>query len=76
MKLEKELAKAKARVKVIKSQEELEKGKTLDSRLNLGNQIAFTTVNLSFWNRTANSIQSINQNMNVLQCFVIKTLQE
>ena len=58
--------KAKARVKVIEAQEKLEKGKTLDPGLNSGSQIGFTK-NLSFRNRTANNIQSINQNMNVLQ---------
>ena len=39
MKLEIVLIKAKARVKVIEAQEELEKGKTLDSGLNSGNQM-------------------------------------
>ena len=66
MKLEEELVKAKARVKVVQAQEKLEKGKTLSSGLNSGNQIGFTK-NLSFWGRTANSMQLINQNMNVLQ---------
>ena len=42
MKLEEELVKAKARVKVIEAQEELEKGKTLSSGLNSGSQIGFT----------------------------------
>ena len=66
MKLEEELVKAKARVKVIEVQEELEKGKSLDSGLNFGNQIGFSE-NLSFRDKTANNMQSINQNMNVLQ---------
>ena len=66
MKLEEELVKAKARVKVIEAQEELEKGKTLSSYLNSGNQIGFNE-NLSFRGRTANNMQSINQNMNLLQ---------
>ena len=39
MKQEKELAKAKARVKATEEQEELEKGKTLDFGLHSGNQI-------------------------------------
>ena len=47
MKLEEELVKAKARVKVIEAQEELEKGKTLSSGLNSGSQIGFTE-NLGF----------------------------
>ena len=46
--------------------EELEKGKTLGSGLNSGSQIGFTE-NLSFRGRTANNMQSISQNMNVLQ---------
>ena len=66
MKLEQELVKAKARVKVTEVQEELEHGKTLDSGLNSGNQIGFTE-NFSFKDKTANNMQSINQNMNVLQ---------
>ena len=66
MKLEEEWVKVKARIKVMKVQEELEKDKNLDSGLNSGNQIGFTE-NLSFRNRTANNMQSINQNMNVLQ---------
>ena len=66
MKLEEELVKAKARLKVIEVQEELEKGKTLSSGLNSGNQVGFTE-NLSFRSRIANNMQSINQNMNVLQ---------
>ena len=64
MKLEEELVKAKARVKVVEAQEKLEKVKTLSSGLNSGNQIGFTK-NLSFWGRTTNSMQLINQNMNV-----------
>ena len=39
MKQEKELAKAKTRVKATEEQEELEKGKALDFGLNSGNQI-------------------------------------
>ena len=58
MKLEEELVKAKARVKVIEAQEELEKGKTISSGLNSDNQIGFTE-NLSFRGRTANNMQSI-----------------
>ena len=42
MKLEEELAKAKARLKVIKVQEELEKGININSGLNSGHQIGFT----------------------------------
>ena len=68
MKLEEELLKAMARVKVTEAQEELEKGKTLSSGLNSGNQIEFTE-NLSFRGRTANNMQSINQSMNVLQLY-------
>ena len=48
MKLEEELVKAKAGVKVTEAQGELEKGKTLDSGLNSGSQIGFTE-NLSFY---------------------------
>ena len=59
MKLEEELVKAKARVKVIEVREELEKGKTLSSGLNSGNQVGFTE-NLSFRSRIANNMQSIN----------------
>ena len=66
MKLEEELVKEKARVKVIEVQEELKKGKTLSSYLNSGNQIGFNE-NLSFRGRTANNMQSINQNMKVLE---------
>ena len=66
LKLEKEQVKAKARVKIIEMQEELEKGKNLSSSLNFGNQTGFTE-NLGFRGRTANIMQSINQNMNVLQ---------
>ena len=51
MKLEEELVKAKARVKVIEAQEELEKGKSLNSCFNSGSQIGFTE-NLSFRDRT------------------------
>ena len=40
--------------------------KTLSSCLNSGNQIGFTE-NLSFRSRSANNMQSVNQNMNVLQ---------
>ena len=58
MKLEEELVKAKARVKVIEAQEELEKGKTLSSGLNSDNQVGFTE-NLSFRGRNANNTQSI-----------------
>ena len=47
-------------------QEELEKGKALNSGLNSGNQVGFTE-NLSFRGRTANDMQSIDQNINVLQ---------
>ena len=42
IKLEEELTKVKARVKVTEAHEELNKGKTLDSGLNSGNQIVFT----------------------------------
>ena len=66
IKLEEELVKAKARVKVIEAQERLEKDKTLDFGLNSDNQIGFTE-NLSFRDRTANNMQSINQNINVWQ---------
>ena len=66
MKLEEELVKEKARVKIIEVQEELKKGKTLSSYLNSDNQIGFNE-NLGFRGRTANNMQSINQNMNVLQ---------
>ena len=69
MKLEEELVKAKARLRVIEAQEELEKGKTLSSSLKSGNEIGFTE-NLSFRGRTANNIQSVNQNINVLQLCV------
>ena len=55
MKLEEELVKAKARVKVIEVQEELEKGETLSFGLNSGNQIGFIE-NLSFRCRTAKNI--------------------
>lgn len=40
--MEEDLAKVKARVKVTEAQEELNKGKTLGSGLNSGNQIVFT----------------------------------
>ena len=61
------LVKAKARVKLTEAQEELEKGKTLNSGLiSSGNQIGFTKY-LSFRDGNANNMQSINQNMNVLQ---------
>ena len=66
MKLEEKLVKAKARVKIIEAQEELEKSKTLSSCLNSGNQIR-SNENLSFRGGTANNMQSINQDMNVLQ---------
>ena len=66
MKPEKELVKVKGRIKIIKAQEELEKCKNFSSCLNSSNQVGFTE-NLSFSCRTANNIQSINQNMNVLQ---------
>ena len=68
MKLEKELVNAKARVKVIEVQEELEKSKTLNSGLNFGSHIGFTK-NSSFRDRTGNNMQSISKNMNVLQLF-------
>ena len=66
MKLDEELAKVKSRVKVIERQEELGMGKTLNFGLTSGNQIAFIE-NLSLRNRTANNMQSINQNMKVLK---------
>ena len=66
MKLEEELVKRKAGVKVIEAQEELDKGKFLDSGLNSDYQIGLTE-NSSFRDRTVNNIQSIKQNMNVLQ---------
>ena len=68
MKLEKVLVNAKARVKVIEVQEELEKSKTLNSSLNFGNHIGITK-NSSFRDRTTNNMQSISKNMNVLQLF-------
>ena len=49
MKPEEELVKAKARVKVIETKEELENSNTLIYGLNFGNQIGFTE-NVSFGN--------------------------
>ena len=66
--LEEELVKAKARLKVTKAQEELEKGITINSGLNSGHQYGFTG-NLGYRKRTANKMQSISQNMNFLQLF-------
>ena len=53
-------------MKVIEAQEELNKGKTLDSGLNSGNQIVFTE-KWSFRNRNTNNTQSVNHNENLLQ---------
>ena len=66
MKLEEELVRAKARVKVTEAQEELEKSKTLDFGLSSGNQIGFAE-NLSFRDRTADNMQSVNQSK--YECF-------
>ena len=69
MKLEEELVKAKARLRVIEAQAELEKDKALSSGLKSDSQIGFTE-NLSFRGRAANNMQSINQNIKVLQLCV------
>ena len=66
MKLEEELVRTKARVKVIETQEELEKSKTLDFGLSSGNQIGFTE-NSSFRDRTADNMQPVNQSK--YECF-------
>ena len=67
LKLEEELAKAKARVKVIQEQEVLENGKTfINSGNNSGQQIKFSE-NAGFRNTVANNSQSLNQNQYGLQ---------
>ena len=67
LKLEDELAKAKARVKVIQEQEALENGKTfINSGNNSGQQIKFSE-NAGFRNTVANNSQSLNQNQYGLQ---------
>ena len=68
MKLEEELVKAKARLKVTKAQEELENGITIESGLKSGHQFGFTG-SLGYRERTANNMQSISQNLNFLQLF-------
>ena len=65
--MEEELAKAKARVKVIQEQEVLENGKTfINSGNNSGQQIKFSE-NAGFRNTVANNSQSLNQNQYGLQ---------
>ena len=65
--MEEELAKAKARVKVIQDQEVLENGKTfINSGNNSGQQIKFSE-NAGFRNTVANNCQSLNQNQYGLQ---------